>query len=386
MRILTAVASAAVLSALGRAEVVHLADGSSVAGAIERAATPERPLRILTLAGPREIAAAEIARVETRAELAAELGALAGAKDGNTDTALLHRCAFALRKGLFDEALDLAETALRRSAASGAAVALPPDLFDVPLYGTSAGTALDDRGVADLVRVAGSARPGRAMVAAARLERQARLQDIGAALVKGLAAPAPQSRRAALEALAAAPAEATLEPVIERMLFDGDASVRRAATEAARAYRNEGIIYPLVRALAQDDPKLRLAAMDAIELLNDPRAVGALIRNLRRASGGGVARASASFTQQTSVVSDFDVEIAQAAVIAKPIISVVQSGSVIDVGVAGVSERRVDPTEERGRIARLLALLTHESYGEDTEAWERWLEGRRAQGDSGERG
>ena len=68
-------------------------------------------------------------------------------------------------------------------------------------------------------------------------------------------------------------------------------------------------------------------------------------------------------------MQDFDVEIAQGAVIAKPIIGVLQSGVTLDVAVAGVFVIRM---EERRAVLRTLAALTGKELGADPAAWRSW--------------
>ncbi len=361
-----------------RADVVHTASGAAAAGTIEEG-SPADSVIVTTLAGPVEIPREDVVLVENRAELlralrAAERRVAPGDLDGTIQLA-----DWALRKGLFDSALELADSVLDavRRGKDLSAVKLPPALFEVPVAGIGASGALDEESAWALLDASGGKKPATALVAAHRLKTLAVRSDVSAALLRGLEDPRPKVRRTALEALALKIPEGTIERVIERMLFDRDARVRAAATETVQAYGHDGVIYPLVRALRQDDPSLRSAAMDAIEMLRDRRAVATLVRSLRAGSAGsGKVRNHIAATTQTSFVKDYDVEIAQAAVIADPVIDTVQHGVVLDVAAAGVSERRM-PAAERARVAALLEYLTGQSFGEDVARWEGWLEEQR---------
>ena len=74
--------------------------------------------------------------------------------------------------------------------------------------------------------------------------------------------------------------------------------------------------------------------------------------------------------RQRSYVQDFDVEVAQGQAIADPIINILIEGSVLDVGVVGVSEFQV--ATERSAVRRALAKLTGANPGDTTAAWQRW--------------
>ncbi|MBI4879410.1 MAG: HEAT repeat domain-containing protein [Planctomycetes bacterium] len=364
--------------AAARADVVHTAGGRAVAGTIETS-SPADPVIVTTLQGRVEIPREDVLLVEDRAEL---LRALCAAKrrlaPGDLD-ATIQLADWALRKGLFAGALELADGALdaAQRAESTSALKLPPALFEVPVAGVAAFGVVDEQGARALLGECGGRKPATALVAAHRLKTLAARSDVTAALLSGLEDQRPKVRRTALEVLALTIPEGTIERVIERMLFDRDARVRAAATETVRAYGNDGVIHPLVRALRQDDQSLRGAAMDAIEMLRDKRAVATLIRSLRAGSAGsGKVRNHIAATTQTSYVRDYDVEIAQAAVIADPVIDTVQHGVVLDVGAAGVSERRM-PAGERARVLALLEYLTGQKFGDDVARWEAWLEEQR---------
>ena len=367
------------------AEVIHTKDGRTIVGQLQAGssaaeADPEQPLLIETMDGPVAVVRTNLLTLESRAELLDSLRAARRRVSADDWAGQLQLSDWALRKGLFDQALDLADRALDTAArASGQpALELPRDLFRVPQNGLTRRDAPDPQQAwALLVQCIGRS-SSRALVAVELLKQQSAHTDLSETLLRGLKDPRPRLRRVALKLLAATVPDGTIERVIDRMLFDRDPSVRLAAAHAVQAYHDEGVVYPLIRALGQSRADLRLAAMDALEILNDSRAVGSLIRHMRSA-GSGKRRNHYSSITHTSIVGDFDVEIAQAAVIAQPIVDVVQHGTVHDVGVAGVFERRI-PQAEVVRVGALLEFLTGQEFGTDVQEWETWLAGTQRPG------
>ncbi|MFH0944228.1 MAG: HEAT repeat domain-containing protein [Planctomycetota bacterium] len=353
------------------AEVIHTTDGRSHVGSILKEGDP---LTLRTLAGPLELAQEEILTIEGRSELMRSLRASQRRLQAGDWSGALRLSEWALRKGLFEAALDLADQALgiasRRDERP--AVELPDTLLALPPGGFAEMDLPEAELAWKLLGHAAGESPSRALIASQRLQRMSERSLLTDTLLRGMNDPRIAFRRASVKLLGASHPEETIERVIDCMLFDRDETVRREACRAVKAYRNEGVVYPLVRALSQDRPDLRLAAMDAIGMLEERRAVGALIRHMRRADGSGKTRNHIAVTTQTSIVSDFDVEIAQASVIADPIVDVVKSGTVLDVGVAGVYERAI-PRGEIVRVGALLETLTGETFGTDVQAWERWL-------------
>ncbi len=340
-------------------------------------------LEVRTIDGVVPVASADVQSIESAKELDAALDALVADVKPNDANGLLRAAEWAIRKGRFDAALDLADRAFLRAAnARGAAdsrgsLTLSPALLDLPICGLGRTDALDAEGAWRVLSLAASAKePARAVVARHRMAERARTDDVAPTLLRGLHDGSPRLRGVALAVLADVHPDGTLEAVIERMLFDRDDGVRKRAVETAQAYHDPGVIYPVIRSLQQDNERLRLAAIDAVTALNDARAVGALIANLRDASANALVHNNVSFTTQTSYVGDFDTEIAQAAVIANPVVNVAQHGAVFDVGVAGVYERRFTLGEHE-RIVDALRQLTGEDHGSDWQGWKTWWDANR---------
>lgn len=354
------------------ADVVHLTDGRSHRGDVERA--EDGGVVVRTLHGEVRVPSDSIDRVEERSDLARELAEKRRRVGSNDAAGLIALSQWAIRKGLWEEALDLSDLALNAVHRGRAkeAVGLPLELMHLPVSDVGRDSELDAESTRRLLLATGGRKPARAIVARARLQELATRYDVTDALLKGLRDVSADVRRTALRVLATTTPEDALEPVLRAMLFDRDPAVRKEATVTAKAFAHEGIVYPVARAIEQDDAALREAGMDAAELLDDPRVVGALVRLLKRADSAGKTRNHSANVTHTSYVKDFDVEIAQAAVIAQPIVGVLQHGTVHDVGVAGVFERRV-PRGQRDRAGRLLSRFTGQSFGTDWRKWEAWL-------------
>ncbi|MCA9323369.1 MAG: HEAT repeat domain-containing protein [Planctomycetes bacterium] len=161
-----------------------------------------------------------------------------------------------------------------------------------------------------------------------------------------------------------------VKPLYRRALGDPSAAVRQAAVASLKAHDDGTTLGPLVRALTRGpSDATSVYAAEAMAGLGDQRAVAPLIGALRASEGGGVVRNHVVFTRQEAYVKDYDVEIAQAAVIADPIVDVVTEGVVLDVGVVSVvTQRRV--------FRQSLRRLTGVDHGYDVAAWEAWLEKR----------
>ena len=87
-------------------------------------------------------------------------------------------------------------------------------------------------------------------------------------------------------------------------------------------------------------------------------------------AGGGAQRAHIYLATQLSFVQDFDVEVAQTAFIADPIVGILQEGQVLDVRVLA-TERKADIVERRV-LRSSLRNLSGVDMGDDAEAWAKW--------------
>ena len=104
----------------------------------------------------------------------------------------------------------------------------------------------------------------------------------------------------------------------------------------------------LSRWLRKGSATIKMRTAEALGEIGSARALPALrsarkaiTKSMRRrATGDGSSRAYVAFTTQQAYIADFDVEVATAASIAKPVVKTLTSGVVLDARVAGVSWER----------------------------------------------
>ncbi len=156
---------------------------------------------------------------------------------------------------------------------------------------------------------------------------------------------------------------------------DTDPGVRDTAFAATTKIGHPQLFRFYTKQLFQRREATRLAAARALGALGDVRAVEYLVRRYA-ISGGGSSRGFVSSTQSTAYVRDFDVEVAQAAVIADPVIGIAQSGAVLDARVVGIFGTM--STVEKRVISESLEDLTGRRFGPNPDAWESWWKEHRA--------
>ncbi len=250
-------------------------------------------------------------------------------------------------------------------AARAAARALAPSfrLVDNP-YASQDGRRRLAEEVDLLVRALGEAGPFRGLLVAEQLSGHP--ADLTAQPLRRLAeSGADGARLLAIPLLAPRAAETeTRRFLATRALRDASAPVRQAAVRALMAPNTEpaGIF---VRAFRRSsDGIVRVRAIEALGELRDPKTVPFLITAISGAAGAP--RNHISVTRQTAYVKDYDVEVAQGAVIADPIVDVVQSGVILDVAVIAIT------LEERRACLAALRRITGASPGDSAAAWRGW--------------
>jgi hypothetical protein len=188
-----------------------------------------------------------------------------------------------------------------------------------------------------------------------------------------------ETRLGAVEVLSGYEPRDSLRPLVRASLMDDAEPVRDAALAAVKAYRLPGILAPYATALASSRPELRTRAVKAIGGLGDVQGVGMLIR-FWESYGGGSPRSYIFEGTQLAFVQDFDVEVAQTAFIADPIVGTLQEGASLEVQVIGTVRKFT--TAERQLIRRSLKSLTGVDQGDDVAAWLSWeaRQGRRVGG------
>jgi hypothetical protein len=176
-------------------------------------------------------------------------------------------------------------------------------------------------------------------------------------------------RMRAVEGLAALDDKAALPALYKRAIFDADEEVRRAAVLGIKATDAEGKIGPFVQALGSAFAPVRANAATALGTLGDAGAVGPLIARYQ-VSGGSGQSVYISQVNQISYVQDFDVEVAQTAFIADPVIGVIQDG--LTLNFRALSHTGTFDVYEGAAYAGALRQLTDKDFGTDAKAWAEW--------------
>jgi len=199
---------------------------------------------------------------------------------------------------------------------------------------------------------------------------------------RGLNSPVKSVQFLSIELLSRQTPALAIKPLIGLSLLSSRENVRDAAGKALLNYKHDGIIYPYLKALKSKIRSLRLNAMQALALFNDKRAVAALISNLGAAQkgvGSGSHRGHIHVGKVTSAVTGFDANVANSAAIAKPLISLIQDGALLDVNVLGSVHYNYISKDEQAMIAGLLSRITGLDYGDDYVLWKGWWDKNKEQ-------
>lgn len=175
---------------------------------------------------------------------------------------------------------------------------------------------------------------------------------------------------------------AEIGPLAVRAVLDASLDVRDGAVLALRDAHAPAACGAVVRALANPNSLVRARAAEALGGMGYPEAIEPLVQMMLAAapsgsSSGGPVRANLYSGLQTAYVKDYDVEIAQGASVANPIVEILTTGLVFDVGVAGTSS--VPITIEMWNATHSLVQLTGQRIGVDPPAWKKWWDAHRDQ-------
>ena len=173
-------------------------------------------------------------------------------------------------------------------------------------------------------------------------------------------------RRFAVQQLGDLDSVDALPPLYKRAIFDRDEGIRKAAAIAIRETDAKGKIGPFVRALQSPFDSVRLHAIEALETVGDPGAVGPLVARYAVAGGSGQL-VYITQVNQVSYVQDFDVEVAQTSFIADPVIGVVQDGLVHAFRV--LATNGFFDVYEEPALADALSSLSGKEFGKDKKKW-----------------
>jgi hypothetical protein len=187
----------------------------------------------------------------------------------------------------------------------------------------------------------------------------------------------PRERQVAAQVLASIGDVDVVRPLIYSAIMDREAAVRAESVKALVAIDHPNMLKPFHRALYSDVPQLRMNAAEGLGAIGGSTAVEYILRRVMSTGGIGTRNHFSSMTQM-SYISDFDVEIAQAAQIGDPIVGTLREGVMLDTRVLGVREEWTEV--ERHVFYRSLKTATGKDFGEDSKAWKTWWddEGRTA--------
>lgn len=191
----------------------------------------------------------------------------------------------------------------------------------------------------------------------------------------------PEQRLAAVEALLRRDATANEAFVCKRAVRDRDAIVRSGAVAVIAAHGDgDRAIRRWAPGFLSDEPAMRVFAAQAMANLGNKdaaaliAAAGPFAGTPTRAEAGGVGTRAHMYKMTTrSFVRDFEVEIAQAAAVANPVVDTVREGVVLDVNVAAVVSQQT--TIEAAYRAALTSLIGADP-GPNPGTWAEWLRAR----------
>ena len=156
-----------------------------------------------------------------------------------------------------------------------------------------------------------------------------------------------------------------ISPLYKQSLRDGIWAVRREAVRALKVTGDEVFVRLYAKHLRSPEAMLRVRAAQALAELGMAEAVKPLISAL--ADTWRPVRNYVAITNQIAYVKDYDVEVAQTAFIADPVVDVIQEGAVLETAVIHVSV-------ERRLYGDALSRITGASLGTKPGAWRRWLD------------
>ncbi|MBM3976083.1 MAG: HEAT repeat domain-containing protein, partial [Planctomycetes bacterium] len=186
--------------------------------------------------------------------------------------------------------------------------------------------------------------------------------------------------------------------LVDRVVLDRDALVRAEAARTLVAASEPDVALPVLRALGSKHEAVRANAAEALGmfgalgLAGATNAVEPLVAALglsagmspgaappAASAGAGIPSSGSLYVgKQSAYIRDYDVQIAQGASIADPIVDVVHEAVQLDAKVLGVTEMRVGVSAST-QVCRSLSKLTGQPLGDDPAAWLAWWSANGAQ-------
>ena len=361
------------------ADEVRLLDGTVIVGSV---VVKGKRLEIATRDGTVRVDRDQVLRIRAEEELRVALADLAS-RVANTGFGRLELARVALGWGLEPELWDHLGGALQRTGEgkrhrlSDFMATLEPELLH-RRYRSRPTTSR----VRELLRNVRAKSLGKNAAIEELLVREPEAEE--ALKERARRAVSAVQRLVALAALSRRGAEGNDIFLYRTALLDIDRGVRGQAMKLAQVHGNStDAVQYLARGLLHSHPEVRIRTAKAFENLEDISAVKLLVEAgpkagmLPQAAGGGPrgVRSYMAITNQQAYIRDFDVQIAQAAVIADPVVGVVSSGVVLDVTVAAVVTHRIHIVKA---YRSALRALVGSDPGADPKRWENWLAERPA--------
>jgi hypothetical protein len=156
-----------------------------------------------------------------------------------------------------------------------------------------------------------------------------------------------------------------IKPLYRRGVLDPAPSVRMECVRALKATQDPVFCRLFGRSLGSRTHAIRIAAAEALAELEMPEGAEPIIRMLSGEPPVAPRNHIAS-TTQVAYVKDFDVEVAQNAVIADPVVDVVQEGEILDFAVVSV-------VAERQIYFAALRRITKRDFGHDVSKWREYV-------------
>ena len=352
---------------IDRRRVLTLADGGWV-----RARTRKLGQRWERRSGPVwEEVAGEVVRARSERELLAQARRMQGLAPESDPAARSVLASWLLDQGLCQEALAELDRLLAGAPAYPAALrCLEDERLELELEGQPrAGSA---ESVLALLLAGARSGPATRELCARRLAALEPALDLEAMIRAELVIAAPRRRVFAARLAQRLRPTSFLSELCDRAILDLAPSVREAAAQAMGASREVGILAPAIQALSSEHPAIRLHATQAMGHMGFLAAVEPLVASLAALQAGGpssAVRANLFVGFQTAYVKDYDVEIAQAAAIADPILAVQDSGVMFDVSAIA----QITQVVEMQATMRSLHQLTGAAPGDGSpQAWLDW--------------
>ncbi len=357
-----------VVLSLPSPDVIHLSSGERVVGEVVRESSAE--VAVVSPDGPHAYHREAVASITPAKDLRRMFAEAQAAMGEPSEHGLATLCRFCLDRGLYDELFDTLDAWSARAPEGERLRTLrEQSLTRTVLQGIGRCPPFSRKVLDSLLYLAGGDSPSRSSVALDWLALDARDETTAAARAL-LNHTHRQFRRGAARFLGLVPKD-HVNLLVKSSLLDSDSRVRDAALEGALRTEHRDLALPYMNAIQSPDPRTRNHAYEALEMMRDPRAVPALIErlNLRSSSGHGLGpKGFIHIGEERTYVQDFEVEIAQGAVIADPVIGVLQTGVTLQASAASFSV----PVLERRKVVALLRRYTGQELDDSFELWASW--------------